>query len=150
MGISCAPAVSPLAGAQRERRQPMPILHVEKQTGEEGGGEALKVVESAGLAAWDANARFTVVGQPHPRVEGAEKVTGRARYTYDIRLPGQLYARVLRSPLPHARITRIDTTRAEALPGVHAVLSFANAPDIAWYQESRLFDQTVRFVGDEV
>jgi CO/xanthine dehydrogenase Mo-binding subunit len=127
----------------------MPILHVEKQAGAEGD-ETLKVVELGSVAAWEADARFTVVGQPHSRVEGAEKVTGRAQYTYDIRLPGQLYARVLRSPLPHARITHIDTARAAALPGVHAVLSSANAPEIAWYEESRLFDQTVRFVGDEV
>lgn len=84
------------------------------------------------------------------RIEGPEKVTGRARYACDVRLPGQLHARVLRSPLPHARITRIDTARAERLPGVHAVLSSANAPGIAWYEESRLFDRTLRFVGDEV
>jgi xanthine dehydrogenase YagR molybdenum-binding subunit len=128
----------------------MPILHVEKQPSEDGGEEKLKVVEASGLAAWGADTAFTVVGRRHPRVEGIEKVTGRALYTYDVRLPGQLYARVLRSPLPHARIERIDTARAEALPGVHAVLSFVNAPEIEWYQETKLFDQTVRFVGDEV
>jgi CO/xanthine dehydrogenase Mo-binding subunit len=90
------------------------------------------------------------VSHPQPRVEGAEKVTGRARYAYDVRLPGLLYARVLRSPLPHARIRRLDTSRAQVLPGVRAVLSSANAPEIAWYQDSYLFDRTVRFVGDEV
>jgi CO/xanthine dehydrogenase Mo-binding subunit len=84
------------------------------------------------------------------RIEGPDKVSGRARYACDVRLPGQLYARLLRSPLPHARITRIDTSRAERLAGVHAVLSSANAPDISWYEESRLFDRTVRFIGDEV
>jgi xanthine dehydrogenase YagR molybdenum-binding subunit len=84
------------------------------------------------------------------RVEGPEKVTGRARYAADVRLEGQLFARVLRSPLPHARIRRIDVSRAQALPGVHAVLSSANAPDIEWYEKSRLFDRTLRFVGDEV
>lgn len=92
----------------------------------------------------------THVGRAYPRVEGAEKVTGRARYSYDIRLPGQLYARVLRSPHPHARVLHIDTSRAAALPGVRAVLSAANAPDIGWYTDSTLFDRTVRFVGDEV
>ena len=60
--------------------------------------------------------RSVIVGKPHPRVEGAEKVTGRARYASDIRLPGQLYARVLRSPHPHARIRRIDTAQAERCP----------------------------------
>jgi xanthine dehydrogenase YagR molybdenum-binding subunit len=128
----------------------MSILHVEKQPSEDGSEEKLKVVESAGLAAWGADTEFTVVGRRHARVEGTEKVSGRARYTYDVRLPGQLYARVLRSPLPHARITHIDTARAEALPGVRAVLSSANQSQIEWYQETRLFDHTVRFVGDEV
>jgi xanthine dehydrogenase YagR molybdenum-binding subunit len=84
------------------------------------------------------------------RVEGPEKVTGRARYSCDVRLEGLLYARVLRSPLPHARIARIDAQKAQALPGVHAVFTSGNAPDIEWYEESRLFDRTLRFVGDEV
>jgi CO/xanthine dehydrogenase Mo-binding subunit len=56
----------------------------------------------------------------------------------------------LRSPVPHARVRRIDTSCAEALPGVRAVLSGANAPDIRWYGDSYLFDHTVRFIGDEV
>ena len=84
------------------------------------------------------------------RLEGADKVTGRARYASDVRLPGQLYARILRSPHPHARIVRVDPSRAEALPRVHGVLSSANAPDMSWYQDSRLFDSTVRYIGDEV
>jgi xanthine dehydrogenase YagR molybdenum-binding subunit len=74
------------------------------------------------------------------RVEGPEKVAGRAQYSCDVRLPGQLYARVLRSPLPHARIVRIDTARAEALAGVRAVLS----------GDERVFERSARFVGDEV
>jgi xanthine dehydrogenase YagR molybdenum-binding subunit len=84
------------------------------------------------------------------RVEGPEKVSGRARYSCDVRLAGLLYARVLRAPLPHARITRIELEKAQALPGVHAVLSSAGGPEIEWYEESRLFDRTLRFVGDEV
>ena len=128
----------------------MPILHIDKLRSGESGEDEYKVVETTPLPPWDANARLTIVGRPHPRVEGAEKVTGRARYAYDIRLPGQLYARVLRSSLPHARVLRIDTSRAEALPGVRAVLSSSNAPEIAWYTNSLLFDRTVRFVGDEV
>lgn len=91
-----------------------------------------------------------VTGAPCPRLEGGEKVTGRAQYACDVRLPGQLYARVLRSPVPHARISRIDASRAAALPGVHAVLSVANAPEIEWYEGTRLFDRHVRFHGDEV
>ncbi|HEX2677569.1 MAG TPA: molybdopterin cofactor-binding domain-containing protein, partial [Polyangiales bacterium] len=91
-----------------------------------------------------------VVGRPHPRVEAPEKVTGRARYSADVRLPKQLQGRIVRSPHPHARILRVDTSAARALPGVHAVISSADAPAIRWYENSLLFDTTVRFIGDEV
>jgi CO/xanthine dehydrogenase Mo-binding subunit len=84
------------------------------------------------------------------RLEGAEKVTGRARYSSDVRLPGQLYAKILRSPHPHAKVLRIDTKRAEALAGVHAVVSSTNGPDISWHDDTRLLDTTVRYIGDEV
>ena len=102
----------------------MPILHVDKLRSGEGGEDEYKVVETTGLPPLGARTPTSrSSASPHPRVEGAEKVTGRARYAYDVRLPGQLYARVLRSPHPHARIRRIDTAQAEALPGVRAVLS---------------------------
>jgi xanthine dehydrogenase YagR molybdenum-binding subunit len=107
-------------------------------------------VEAAGPPAWGPDAVLSVVGRALSRVEGPEKVTGRARYAYDVRLPGQIYARVLRSPLPHARIRALETARARALHGVRAVLSAAEAPAIDWYDGSALFDRTVRFVGDEV
>ena len=128
----------------------MPILHIDKLRHGEHTEDEFKVVETTGLPPWDADASLTVVGRPQPRVEGVEKVTGRARYAYDVYLPGLLYARVLRSPLPHARVRRIDTSRAEALPGVRAVLSGANAPEIRWYKDSYVFDHTVRFIGDEI
>jgi xanthine dehydrogenase YagR molybdenum-binding subunit len=128
----------------------MPILHIDKLRSGTSASEEYKVVEKAGLPRWGADAAFTIVGHPQPRVEGEEKGTGRACYASDVRLPGLLYARVLRSPLPHARIRRIDTARAQALSGVRAVLSSANAPEISWYQGSFIFDRTVRFVGDEV
>ncbi|HEV2121529.1 MAG TPA: xanthine dehydrogenase family protein molybdopterin-binding subunit, partial [Chloroflexota bacterium] len=128
----------------------MPIMHVEKLRGESQEEDKLEVKEPSGLSRWDEQAPLNYVGRRHTRVEGEEKVTGRARYAYDIRLPGQLYARVLRSPHPHSRIKRVDTSKAEALPGVRAVLSRANAPEIEWYKESQLFETRVRFVGDEI
>jgi xanthine dehydrogenase YagR molybdenum-binding subunit len=79
-----------------------------------------------------------------------DKVTGRARYACDLRLPGQLYAAVLRSPWPHARIARVDASQTLRVPGVRAVLSTFDTPDISWYEDSRLFDSTVRYIGDEV
>lgn len=127
----------------------MTEMRVEKQRGDDGK-ETYQVVEPVDLPAWGADAALAVVGRPHPRVDATEKVTGRAHYTADVQLPGQLVARVLRSPHPHARIVRIDTSAAEALEGVRAVLSSANAPAIGWYNDSQLFDRTVRFVGDEV
>ncbi len=114
-------------------------------------GQARYVVtEDSGAPLWGPDADLAVVGHAHRRVEGREKVSGRATYAYDVRLPGLLFARVLRSPYPHARVRRVDTARAAALPGVYAVLSSADAPPIRWYEQSYLFDRTVRYVGDEV
>jgi xanthine dehydrogenase YagR molybdenum-binding subunit len=129
----------------------MPALQITKKSepGQDGQPQ-YEISENPQLPAWDADANLTTVGQPQPRIEGEEKVTGRAIYTSDVRLPGQLYARVLRSPHPHARVKRVDTSRAEALAGVRAVLSIENAPDIDWYKEGKLFERVVRFVGDEV
>src|ERR671910_904831 len=98
-------------------------------------GPRIAVVEEEGVLPWDRNAELVIVGKPHPRLEARQKVTGSARYASDVQLPDQLYARVLRSPHPHARIRRIDTSRAEQVPGVHAVISSANAPHIPWYEE---------------
>ena len=68
-------------------------------------------------------AAMDTVGHDVPRIDAYERVTGRATYTRDVRLPGMLYARVLRSPHPHARIRSIDVSRAEALPGVRSVVT---------------------------
>jgi xanthine dehydrogenase YagR molybdenum-binding subunit len=71
-------------------------------------------------APWDGSAKLRVVGQPTPRIDGAEKVTGRARYASDVQLPGMLYAAVVRSPHAHARIEDVDVSAAEKMPGVQA------------------------------
>jgi len=67
------------------------------------------------------NKDLDVIGKRTPRIDGRLKVTGAARYTADVRLPGMLHARVVRSPHAHARIRGIDTTAAEHAPGVRAV-----------------------------
>src|SRR2546430_14467636 len=69
------------------------------------------------------------VGTRTIRPDGHDKVTGRARFGADFNLPGQLIGRVLRSPHPHARIVSIDTSKAEALPGVKAVITRADFAD---------------------
>src|SRR5437879_5750686 len=70
-----------------------------------------------------SNQEYKVVGTRPIRHDGVEKVTGQARYGADIRLPGMLYGKVLRSPYAHARIKSIDTRHAMELPGVHAVIT---------------------------
>ena len=67
--------------------------------------------------------KFSVVGQRVNRIEGYEKVTGEDRYIADIVLPGMLIGRILRSPYPHARIAHINTSKAEKLRGVRAVVT---------------------------
>jgi CO/xanthine dehydrogenase Mo-binding subunit len=70
----------------------------------------------------------TYVGHPIARLDAPEKVTGRAVYGVDLKLAGMLHAKILRSPVPHARIVHIDTARAERLTGVRAVVTGADAP----------------------
>ncbi len=97
---------------------------------------------------------YRVIGQPIPRSDGAEKVTGAARYTADVQLPGTLRAKVLRSPLPYARIILIDTTQARELPGVHAVLTGADVRGVLYgkvYRDATVLAQErVRFIGEPV
>ena len=94
------------------------------------------------------------VGRATPRIDAVKRVTGTATYTGDIHLPGMLYARVLRSPYAHARIRRIDVSRARALPGVRAIISHVNCRVIWSSGDTRnsryLFNNPVRFAGDAV
>jgi len=93
----------------------------------------------------------TLIGQSLPRVGLDAKVAGSADYTADLKRAGMLYGRILRSPHPHARIVRIDTSRALALPGVHAVVTYEDvAPDVRIDADLAPLDRTLRFVGDEV
>ena len=99
-----------------------------------------------------------IIGQPTPLVEGAAKVTAEARYLEDLHEPGMLYGKILRSPLPHARILTIDTSRAEGLPGVISVITARDMPDIKFSFVPEYADKTplcapgrtVRYAGDEV
>ena len=100
-----------------------------------------------------------VVGRSVPRVDAPDKATGKAQYTADMKLPGMLYGKLLRSPVPHARIKNIDISKAKSLPGVKDVIVGKDTPGIK-YGNWRLFPQTqdeyplvmdkVRFIGDEV
>ncbi len=98
---------------------------------------------------------FDLIGKPQRKIEGLDKSTGRARYTDDLALPGMLHGKILRSPHPHARIVSIDTSRAEALEGVHAVVTGKDMPVcygiIPWTpDEYPLALDRVRYIGDGV
>ena len=84
--------------------------------------------------------KYKVIGTRPIRHDGVDKVTGRAKYGADIRLSGLLHGIVLRSPHAHARIVRIDTSRAEALAGVRAVVTAADIPlrVTAWWNSVRV------------
>ncbi|MGH7553766.1 MAG: xanthine dehydrogenase family protein molybdopterin-binding subunit [Longimicrobiales bacterium] len=118
----------------------------EKQAAEAASAESLD----------DAMRReFIVIGQRLRKVDGVGKVTGAALYADDITLPAMLHAKILRSPHPHARIVSIDTSAAEALPGVHAVVTGEEMAVkyciIPWTRdEYPLCVDKVRFIGDGV
>jgi 4-hydroxybenzoyl-CoA reductase subunit alpha len=103
--------------------------------------------------------KYSVIGTRVHRVDGPEKVTGNAKYTFDLVLPNMLYGKVLRSPHPHARILKINTAKAKKLIGVKAV---ATGKDTKGYRqgiwrrfpelcdEEILCRQKVRYIGDPV
>jgi CO/xanthine dehydrogenase Mo-binding subunit len=96
-----------------------------------------------------------VVGRPLPRVDAYERVSGNAVYPSDIVLPQMLYAAVLRSPHPHAIVKNIDTSAAERMPGVRAVVTGSTPEaDFSWpyspEMKTKLFDRHCRFEGEEV
>ena len=97
---------------------------------------------------------YTVVGKPLGPLEGRAKVTGAATFTADVILPEMIWGKVLRSPLPHARILRIDTREAEQMPGVLAVLTAKDLPDTLTgrivYDTPVLARDRVRFIGEKV
>ncbi len=72
----------------------------------------------------------SVLRKSYPRVDAADKVTGRSQYAGDVYLPGMLYCKVLKSPRSHARIVSVDTSRAEQLPGVRSVITARDFPDV--------------------
>ncbi len=95
-----------------------------------------------------------LVGKPVERIGAREKVTGKAVFTADLNPPGMLHAMVLRSPHARAKIKKIDTSKAEKLKGVHAVVTAEDLPDVLWglllNDEPLLARGEVRFVGDRV
>src|SRR5688500_5836996 len=110
------------------------------------------MADSGGATRRPAGPRRRVVGQANRKVDAVSKVTGITKFADDIFLPRMLFAKILRSPHPHAKVVRVDTSRAAAAPGVHAVLIGQDLP-IPFgilpvsQDEHALATDKVRFIG---
>lgn len=96
---------------------------------------------------------YSVIGEDVKKVDGVEKVTGYAKFADDLKMPGMLYAKIKKSPYAHARILSIDTSKAEALKGVKAVITGKDVPHrVGLYLEDKTFlaVSKVRFIGEAV
>lgn len=100
--------------SEQQRKLPYGIVGVDL-------GEVERSVPATEPPAWPPNQDLDVVGKPTPRLDGRAKVTGAARYTADVRLPGMLWAVVIPAPVPHGTVRRIDVRAASRSPGVQAV-----------------------------
>jgi CO/xanthine dehydrogenase Mo-binding subunit len=98
--------------------------------------------------------RFKVIGRSYPRLDGPDTVTGRAAYTVDVALPAMLHGKLFRSSVPHAKIQRLDVSRARALASVIAVLTAADVPRKRFgftVQDEEIFaGEKVRYAGDVI
>ncbi len=113
--------------------------------------ETVGEVSTEKVKDWGNNDELKVVGKPVSRIDGYDKVSGEAVYTFDVNLPGMTHAKILGSPFPNAKIKSIKTKKAEMLPGVFAVITSENCDHIPWFNNTTsLFDKHVRCVGDEV
>ena len=98
------------------------------------------------------------IGRSVPRIEGRDKVTGRAEYTHTMRLPGMLHAKIFRSTVAHGRIRSINTDAARAVPGVLHVVTIEDVKKVipnpyygpAFHDQPILADGKVRFIGEPV
>jgi len=115
------------------------------------GREETKVVElpSRNPDPWDDTTELHVVGQRVTRMDALEKVTGEARFTADVHLPGMLFAAILRAPVPRGRVTVLDLTPALALDGVRGGIIMADVPDVK-LDGVRLFDQTIHYANQPI
>ncbi len=127
--------------AERLTQAAAPPPQAPAQGGGRGGGAAQPQLPPADPKYHWPTER-SVLGTSVKRLDGPEKVTGRAKYTFDINRPGMLYGRIARSPHPHARIVSIDLSAAQKAPGVKVAM--------AWRDPADPKRNTVMFQGDEV
>ena len=100
--------------------------------------------------------KYKVLNTRTPRVDAHDKATGKAIYTDDMKMPGMLHGAILHSPLAHAKIISIDTSAAEKLPGVKAIITHKDTLGVSFgvsparYDEQIFSEDKVRYVGDEI
>jgi 4-hydroxybenzoyl-CoA reductase subunit alpha len=103
-----------------------------------------------------SNKDYAVIGKSVPKIDGRAKVTGSAKYTGDLKFTNMIYGKILTSPHAHAKIISIDTSEAEKIPGVKAVITHKDVPTLKYgisparWDESIFCNDKVRFVGDKV
>lgn len=107
----------------------------------------------------ESTTRYSVIGKRIPPIDGILKATGAAKFTLDLQLPGMLYGKILRSPYPHAKILRIDTEKAQQLPGVRSIVAGSDSPKVKFgtfmhlpqtHDQYALAIDKVRYIGEEV
>ena len=158
-GFCTAGMIMTAAALTEEQKLDLPTSlkgNICRCTGYRAVGDAV-----AGTVTLDETGGGPAAGRDHGAPAGRAVVTGQARFTLDTRPDGLLHLSLLRSPHPHAWIRAVDTSAAEALPGVHAVLTYADSPSVV-YSTARhhdpdddpydtvLLDRTVRFAGQRV
>jgi xanthine dehydrogenase YagR molybdenum-binding subunit len=115
------------------------------------GREETKVVElpSRNPSPWDDDTELHIVGQRVPRMDAVEKVTGTARYTADVQLPGMLHAAILRAPVARGRVKELDLSLALALDGVRGGATIDDVPDVK-IDGVRLFDHAIHYANQPI
>jgi len=140
-----------------------PLSQPEEMGPEPVGGSdmAVKTTPMPTMVVAPETDRMRVVGKPEPKVDAVKLVQGKPAFAADLEMRGMLIGKLLRSPYAHARIRSIDASRARALPGVHAVLTFEDVPRVVRSTAGQShpipgpldtfsFDTKVRYVGDRV
>jgi len=113
--------------------------------------DTLAEVPESELTELPNNKDLKIIGKGIPRIDGRDKVTGKAIYTFDKTFKNIAYGKTLRSPHPFANVVKVNTSNAEKLEGVIKIIHADNTEDIGWYRgNSKLFDKVARYEGDEV
>lgn len=134
-----------MSSTEQERREKFPFGIAGVSV-----GEIERTVGTGEAPPLPPNANLRVIGKPVPRINGRAKVTGAARFTVDVKLPGMLHARLLRSPHAHARIRSVDTRAAERHPDVRAVHVIRDVVGRAVERDAEAAMRPVLYVGEPV